>query len=34
MKTIKYGIIAAIAWYLWKRYKEGTLPTLPQSLRR
>jgi len=34
MKMIKYGIIGAIAWYLWKRYKAGTLPALPESLRR
>ena len=33
MKLIKAGIFGAIIWYIWKRYKEGTLPTLPQSLR-
>ena len=32
MKVIRYGIIAAIIWYIWKRYKDARLPeyTLPR----
>lgn len=31
MKLIKYGVYGAIIWYLYKRYKEGTL-RLPEGL--
>ena len=32
MKLVRYGIIAAIVWYIWKRYKDAQLPeyTLPR----